>query len=116
MKKLIVLLTLPLIANAATLITPDQLRKSGVVITGYEVELVPKITCEAPEFSAGDKDRDLYLDNACNIKYDPCDHDSIAEAYNQWQQSGQVCRNQINCAGINFSPLPKECLPKAEQN
>lgn len=99
-----------IVAMADTVeVSKAQLEAGGIVVSNYTLSITPPVVCKYPEYAGGDKDRNGYLDNACDISYNPCDHDSIAEAYNKWQQSGISCKNQINCAGLNFSPPPEEC-------
>lgn len=104
MKSLLVLLLLAPCAFASTTVTTEQLRQGGVTVTGYTLEIAPK-ECPNPEYAVSDVDHDGYLDDACDIDYDPCDHDSIAEAYDRWQMSGQLC----SCDDLVVSPRPKGC-------
>jgi hypothetical protein len=95
--------------NIPLIVKASDLYKQRLRVVGYQIEVIQTV-CTNPEFAPGDKDHDGFLDRACNISYNPCEHDSIAKAYNDWQRSGAICVNQVRCNGITFSPPPPACV------
>jgi hypothetical protein len=92
---------------APVIITANDLRKGGLEVTGFIVDIAPK-TCSNPVYDQNDLNNDGTLDVVCvGLTYSPCIPGSVDAAYVQWQQQGKVCED--GCDGLIVSPRPSWC-------
>ena len=108
MKKIVLALLIlaPLVTQAQTIVKASDLRKQGIIVTGYEIKVIPKVLCSNPRYASEDIEQLGNLGpTACFQKYDPCTPGSLAKAYDVWASSGAAnCKPKPVCDPLKTSP------------
>ena len=93
--------------TATTVITAEELAKSGLKVTGYILENITEPICANPVYDQWDINEDGVLDQICvGLEYDVCEVDGVATAYFDFSVKGGVCSD----TPAPF--IPDNCAPE----
>lgn len=110
MKKLMLLVLCPLLAQAApTEHRIDRLPDRHITITAVEFTTTPVYDCEVFYWHPDDADQNGDIDSCRNIEYNPCDALDAQLVLVRYVMGGGSCDPLPPPLECDFSPLPPGC-------